>query len=98
MVPSRVLTLSRWPLTPNGKIDRARLPLPVVESAAIACHCLKPVEEIISGIWSDVLRRDVIGVDENFFELGGHSLMATQVMSRLRETFGVEIGLRVLFE
>ena len=53
---------------------------------------------MVAGIWSEVLKREVVGRDENFFELGGHSLLATQVISRVRKVFGVKIGLRRLFE
>ncbi|HEX5760262.1 MAG TPA: condensation domain-containing protein, partial [Thermoanaerobaculia bacterium] len=55
------------------------------------------VEELIAGIWSEVLRRDSVGVHDSFFELGGHSLLATQVVARLRSAFGVELPLRRLF-
>ena len=57
-----------------------------------------PVEEMVAGIWSEVLKRDGIGRGENFFELGGHSLLATQVISRVRQVFGVKVELRRLFE
>ena len=56
------------------------------------------VEEMLASIWSDVLGGVRVGINDNFFELGGHSLLATQVMSRVREAFGIEIALRSLFE
>jgi non-ribosomal peptide synthetase component F/acyl carrier protein len=56
------------------------------------------VEEVVAGIWKEVLGVERVGVEDSFFELGGHSLLATQVMSRVREAFGVEVALRELFE
>src|SRR5207244_726992 len=91
----------QWPLTANGKIDRGALAgLEGEEEGGKEEGPRTPVEEILAGIWSGVLKREGrgIGVEENFFELGGHSLLATQVMSRIRGVFGVELALRVLFE
>src|SRR5262249_6582940 len=58
----------------------------------------RPVEEMVVGIYEEVLKADGVGVRDNFFELGGHSLLATQVSSRIRKVFGVEIGVRSVFE
>src|SRR6266849_542649 len=55
-------------------------------------------EELVAGVWAQVLKRERVGREENFFELGGHSLLATQVVSRVRSVLGVEVGLRSLFE
>ncbi|MCM3904257.1 MAG: amino acid adenylation domain-containing protein [Pyrinomonadaceae bacterium] len=100
MVPSTFVLLDALPLTPNGKLDRRALPIPDGGSLDTgAAHLARtPIEEVVSGIWSQVLGREQVGVTENFFELGGHSLLATQVMSRVREAFGVEVALRRLFE
>ena len=101
MIPSAFVTLETLPLTPNGKIDRRALAAwkidrPTDEAAYTAPRT--PTEEVLAGLWSDLLHTERIGVDDNFFELGGHSLLATQLMSRVREAFGVELPLRTLFE
>jgi amino acid adenylation domain-containing protein len=100
MIPSVFVLLDTLPLTGSGKVDRRALPAPDAEHAALAEAFLAPrsgVEEMLAAIWSDVLGVRA-GVNDNFFELGGHSLLATQVMSRVREAFGLEIALRSLFE
>jgi acyl carrier protein len=101
MVPSAFVTLEALPLTPNGKVDRRALPAPEgdrpeLEEAYAAPGT--PTEEMLAGIWAQVLRLDRVGVHDNFFELGGHSLLATQVVSRLRKSFQRELPIRWLFE
>ncbi|WP_073811762.1 non-ribosomal peptide synthetase [Streptomyces sp. CB02261] len=101
MVPAFVVALDAFPLTPNRKIDRAALPEP---SSVTGGHeegprtPLTPTEELVAGLWQDVLGAPRVGPEDNFFNLGGHSLMATQVVSRIRRVFGCEIALRTLFE
>ena len=100
MLPSAFVVLDALPLTPSGKVDRRALPAPdqvrpELGGAFIAPRT--PVEEVLAGIWADVLRLEEVGVHDNFFELGGHSLLATQIMSRLCRTFQVELPLRTLF-
>ncbi len=103
-VPAVLTVLSALPLTANGKVDRAALAsLDVLrerreETAGDIPGPRDPLEELVAGIWSDVLGVERVGVDEDFFDLGGHSLRATQVMSRLRQASGVDLPLRLLFE
>ena len=101
MIPAAFVCLRQLPLTPNGKVDRRALPVPEFQkedSAATRLAPRTPVEAALLDIWRDLLRLPRPGVDDNFFELGGHSLLATQVLSRVRDIFGVEIPLRALFE
>ena len=101
MVPAAFLFLESLPRTPNGKIDRRALARHAVEipSAAGERRALRtPVEEIVAGLWSEVLGLAGVGPDDNFFQLGGHSLTGAQVISRLRQELQVDLPLRVLFE
>ena len=102
MTPSAIVLLPRLPLTRHGKVDRQALPAP--EAAAGGSGrgeqpaARSPVEELVGGIYAEVLGLDEVGVGENFFELGGHSLLAVQFISRLRDAFRTELTLRSLFE
>jgi amino acid adenylation domain-containing protein len=99
MVPSAYLFLDALPLTENGKLDRAALPEPGKGGGGEEYSAPgNPVEEILAGIWQEVLGRERVGVRDDFFGLGGHSLLATQVISRVREVFQVELPVRQLFE
>jgi amino acid adenylation domain-containing protein len=99
MVPAAFVALERLPLSRNGKVDRKALPAPDFGGADESHVAPRtPVEEVLAGIWAEVLRLERVGVRENFFELGGHSLLATLVMARLREVFGTGMPLRALFE
>ena len=100
MVPMAFVALESLPLTPNGKVDRKALEriAPELERGAAGWQAPRtPAEELLAGIWAQVLGVERVGVEENFFELGGHSLLATQVMSRVKDVFGVELPLRRLF-
>ncbi|HEV2988768.1 MAG TPA: amino acid adenylation domain-containing protein [Candidatus Angelobacter sp.] len=101
MVPAVFVRLQELPLSANGKIDRLRLPEPEQDSHTVREAFAAPrnsVEEILAGIWSQVLSVGRISRTDNFFSLGGHSLLATQVTSRIRERFRVEVPIRALFE
>jgi acyl carrier protein len=101
MMPSAFVLLDALPLTPNGKVDRLALPAPDqarpdLEGTFVAPRT--PVEEVVAGVWAEVLGLERIGVHDNFLDLGGHSLLATQVMSRICRAFRVELPLRRFFE
>ncbi|HKX26695.1 MAG TPA: FkbM family methyltransferase, partial [Blastocatellia bacterium] len=101
MVPSALVILNELPLTRNGKIDRSALPRPEEvkgEAEVEAPRYLNAYEEIIGGVWRELLKVDQIGREDDFFESGGDSLLATQVISRIREVFKVEIGVRSIFK
>ena len=98
MVPTAFAFVDAFPVTPSGKLDRRALSriapeADLRESAAPRA----PAEEILAGLFAEVLGRETVGVHDDFFELGGHSLLATQVVSRVREAFGVELPLADLF-
>lgn len=99
MVPSAFMILDQLPLTPNGKVDRNALPAPVYEVASSAGEApSSQTEEIVAGIWAEILRFGRISADDDFFSLGGHSLLATQVISRIGEAFEINLPLRCIFE
>ncbi|HEX2092656.1 MAG TPA: amino acid adenylation domain-containing protein, partial [Longimicrobiaceae bacterium] len=98
MVPGALVVLEALPLTAHGKVDRRALPAPQWSSGKDYTAPRTATEEIVAGIWAEVLKRERVGVEEGFFELGGHSLLAMQVVSRIRRAVGVEVPLRTLFE
>ena len=98
MVPAAIVSMEALPLNPNGKVDRSALPAPVMSAGQDLVTPRDGREEIICGIWSDVLGVERVGIHDDFFELGGHSLLATQVVSRIRDVFDVEVPLRVFFD
>ncbi|MEM9276049.1 MAG: aminotransferase class V-fold PLP-dependent enzyme, partial [Cyanobacteria bacterium P01_F01_bin.143] len=99
MIPSAFVILEKLPLTPNGKVDRKALPEPDISRTET--EFISPrnaTEKIIAEIYGEILKQDKISINDSFFILGGHSLLATQVLSRLRETFELELPLRIVFE
>ena len=101
MVPAVFVRLDTLPLMSSGKVDRRALPppdrtRPELERTFVAPRT--PTEGLIAAIWIQILGVERVGIHDNFFDLGGHSLLATQVVSRVRDTFQVEIPLRLMFE
>jgi amino acid adenylation domain-containing protein len=100
MVPSAFVLVSELPLSAHGKLDRARLLSPEtgLPETADAAPPATPVEELVAGIWCEVLGLSRVDRSANFFELGGHSLLATQVATRLRDALAVDLPVRMLFQ
>ena len=100
LVPAVVAVAASLPLNANGKVDRDALPPVEAPEGPAGGHVAPrtPVEEILAGIWADLLRLERVGADGDFFLLGGHSLLAMQAVTRVRDAFGAELPLRALFE
>ncbi|MFG2481257.1 amino acid adenylation domain-containing protein [Streptomyces virginiae] len=101
MLPNVFARLDRLPLTLNGKVDRRALPAPEAVRPDLGGDfeaAGTPVEKALAEIWADVLSVDRVGLDDDFFDLGGHSMLATQVVARSKEQFGVAMTLRIFFD
>ncbi|MFD7425627.1 amino acid adenylation domain-containing protein [Streptomyces sp. NPDC059818] len=98
MVPSVIQPICALPLTANGKLDRAALPEPTGPSATHVRPPRGALEEILAGLFADVLGVPRVGIDESFFALGGHSLLATRLVGRVRTALDTETEIRTLFE
>jgi non-ribosomal peptide synthetase component F/acyl carrier protein len=97
MLPSSFMVLPALPMLRSGKVDRAALPAPELGAAAGAAPRRTPTEDVLAGIWADVLQVEAVGADHDFFELGGDSLLTVQLVARARDAFRVELPLRGLF-
>ncbi|WP_189094544.1 non-ribosomal peptide synthetase, partial [Nocardia jinanensis] len=99
MVPAAITVLAEFPLNTSGKLDRKALPEPVFTASDADFRAPRSqAEQLVAGIFAEVLAHDRVGADDSFFDLGGNSLIATQVVARINAAFGVQIGVRVLFE
>jgi amino acid adenylation domain-containing protein len=101
MLPSAFVFLEALPLMPSGKVNRHALPAPDETTDATAGSYVAPrtpVEEMLTGIWSEALGAERVGAEDNFFDLGGHSLLATRVVARMRAAFEIDFSLSRFFE
>ncbi|AJQ94155.1 non-ribosomal peptide synthetase [Gynuella sunshinyii] len=100
MVPGRIITLEALPLTPNGKVDKKALPQPEVDTAGQAFVAPETaLQQQLAAIWAELLGIDAAGISlhHHFFELGGHSLLSVRLVTAMRETLGVELSVRDIF-
>ncbi|HEU5130478.1 MAG TPA: condensation domain-containing protein, partial [Pyrinomonadaceae bacterium] len=101
MIPATLVVVDQFPLTPSGKVDGKSLPAPAQvnsEQIVVQNSAHTPTAELLAGIWAELLGLAHVNLHDNFFDIGGHSLLATRVTSRIRDTFGLEVPLRRLFE
>ena len=101
MVPSLLIRLDSMPLTPSGKISRKGLPAieqSLFESEQRFDAPGTPVEQVLIGLWADILGLDQVGIHDDFFEIGGHSILAARLVSQIKEVFQFELSLRTFFE
>ncbi|WP_433665345.1 non-ribosomal peptide synthase/polyketide synthase [Nocardia sp. CA-128927] len=98
MVPATVLVIDAVPLTANGKLDRAALPVPDLVSSVAYRAPGTIQEQTLAELFGEVLGLEQVGIDDSFFELGGHSLLATRLISRIRVVLGVEVPIRTVFD
>ena len=100
MIPSSFVLLENLPLATNGKVDRNALPPPALVRPELETPFVPPrtpVDETLAAIWAEVLGLDRVGIYDKFLDIGGNSLLATQIISRVFNTFQVEVPLTLFF-
>jgi enterobactin synthetase component F len=97
MVPAAVVALDELPVTANGKLDRARLPIPDFAQRATGREPATPAEEALSALFAEILELDRVGADDSFFDLGGDSLMAMRLLARIKTALGAKVSIRELY-
>ncbi|HEX7301937.1 amino acid adenylation domain-containing protein, partial [Lentzea sp.] len=97
LVPAAVVALESVPRTPNGKLDRAALPVPEARRGEVR-KPQTPHEELLCGLFAELLDVPEVSIDDDFFALGGHSILVMRLVSRVRSVFGAELGMRTVFE
>ncbi|WP_137144627.1 non-ribosomal peptide synthetase [Mycolicibacterium sp. CR10] len=98
MTPASYVVVENIPITAHGKIDRAALPEPEISTVTEFREPATDAEQQLAAVFSGLLGRDRVGADDSFFDLGGHSLLATKLVAELRSRFGVDVGVRDIFE
>jgi acyl carrier protein len=101
MVPSNLIALEKFPLSPNGKVDRKALPAPGPVSSQLTSSYVaprSPMEKLIADIWAKVLRLEKVGVHDSFFDIGGQSLLMVQVQFRLCEALKTNLSIVKMFQ
>ncbi|KUH95903.1 non-ribosomal peptide synthetase [Mycobacterium sp. IS-1556] len=98
MTPAAYVVVDEIPITAHGKIDRAALPDPDIDSGAAYREPVEGTERRLADLFAELLERDQVGADDSFFDLGGHSLLATKLVAAVRAAFNVDIGVREVFE
>jgi amino acid adenylation domain-containing protein/non-ribosomal peptide synthase protein (TIGR01720 family) len=97
MIPSAIVVMKAFPVSPNGKLDREALPAPELNWAPRA-EPRTDEESSLARLWAEVLNVPAVGIDDSFFELGGHSLLAGRVLTRVQNLFGIQLPISILFE
>ena len=97
MVPSAWIALDMIPLTPNGKVDKKRLPAPDAPTHATRSAGMLEHEKALHAIWTELLRVPDLGPDSSFFDAGGHSLLAIQMLTRVKQHFSIQLAITDVF-